>query len=122
MKKILFLLLAVILTVNGVGCAKAAKDEEQTKISIRGQITAVLTNDSKAVTAVMVEGKLESDTVYDKARVAIDKGTKILKGSTGEKLAAGDLKEGMKVEAVFEGPVAESYPVQAKAGTIRVID
>lgn len=88
----------------------------------RGQITKILIDGNKAVIGIMVEGKVESDTLYDKAKVSIDNGTKIFKENSSQKLSGSELKEGMKVEVVFEGPVAESYPVQGKAKTIRVID
>lgn len=122
MKKILFVVLTVALVISTIGCMKASNSKNQEKVGIRGQVIQVLMDSSGAVSAVMVEGKVESDTVYDKAKVSIDKGTKIAKGDTGQKLSASELKEGMKVEVVFEGPVAESYPVQGKAKTIKVIE
>ena len=78
-------------------------------------------DDGKIVSAIMVEGKVESDTIHDKAKVGIEKGTKITTGNVGQKLSANELKEGMKVEIVFEGPVMESYPVQGKAKTVKVV-
>ncbi|WP_161955094.1 DUF3221 domain-containing protein [Moorella sp. Hama-1] len=36
--------------------------------------------------------------------------------------SSADLKEGLKVEIKFVGPVNYSYPVQAKAGEVKVID
>lgn len=122
LKRILFIVLTATLIISTIGCMKASGSKSQEKVGIRGQVTQVLMDSSGAVSAITVEGKVESDTVHDKAKVGIDKGTKISKGNTGQKLPASELKEGMKVEVVFEGPVAESYPVQGKAKTIRVID
>ncbi|MCX7745834.1 MAG: YobA family protein [Clostridia bacterium] len=122
LKRILFIVLTITLMLNTVSCMKASNSENEEKIGIRGQITKVLMDNNKVISAIMVEGKVESDTIYDKARVGIDKGTKIYTGNAGQKLSASELKEGMKVEVVFEGPVAESYPVQGKAKTIKVID
>ncbi len=113
MKKILVVALTTVLMLNMTGCIKTSNNTNKEKIGIRGQITKVLTDDSKKVTAIFVEGKVENDTMHDKASVSIDKKTKI---------SEGELKEGMKVEVVFKGPVMESYPVQGKAKTIKVIE
>lgn len=111
MKKILIVVLITVLMLNLMGCTKTSNNEE--KIGIRGQITQVTTDDNKKVTAIFVEGKVESDTMHDKASVSIDKSTKI---------SVSELKEGMKVEVVFKGEVLVSYPVQGKAKTIKVIE
>ncbi len=122
LKRILFIVLTATLIIGTIGCMKASNSKSQEKVGIRGQVTQVLMDSSGAVSAIMVEGKVESDTVHDKAKVSIDKGTQITKGNAGQKLSASELKEGMRVEVVFEGPVAESYPVQGKAKTITVIE
>ncbi len=113
MKKILIIVLATVLMLNMMGCMKTSNNKNEEKIGIRGLITKVLTDDNKKVTGIFVEGKVESDTIHDKATVSIDKSTKI---------SSSVLKEGMMVEVVFKGEVMESYPVQGKAKTIKVID
>lgn len=120
-KKIVLVMCAFLLLVGAVGCSK---DKGSTKedIGIRGQITEVSKNDSGKITSILVEGKVEQDTAYDKASVFIGEKTKIYKNDTKAELKAADLKEGTKVEAVFEGPVRESYPVQADASIIRIIE
>lgn len=90
------------------------------KVDIRGKIVKLEKKDGK-ITGMM-EGHKEYDTSYDRAEVVIDSATKIYKASTGEPLPAADLKEGMKVEVRFEGAVNYSYPVQARAAEIRVIE
>lgn len=122
MKKILIIVLTTILMISMTGCMKTSNNKNPEKIGIRGLITKVLIDESKGVSAIMVEGKVESDTLHDNAKVGIEKGTKISTGTAGQKLTASELKEGMKVEIVFQGPVMESYPVQGKAKTIRVIE
>lgn len=121
MKKMLFIALTIMLMLNTVGCMKTSDNKNEEKIGIRGIITEVLMDDGKIVSAIMVEGKVESDTIHDKAKVGIEKRTKITMGNVGQKLSANELKEGMKVEIVFEGPVMESYPVQGKAKTVKVV-
>lgn len=121
MKRIAAMMLVMTFMISAAGCTGAGTGKDD-KVSIRGQITKVLLDENQKVTGILVEGKLESDTSFDKASVRIEKNTKIYRGSPEQKLSAGDLKEGMKVEAIFEGEVAESYPIQARAKTIRVME
>lgn len=74
--------------------------------------------------SIMVEGKIESDTEHDKASVSVKEKTKIFK-QQGEDTVPGDFADivtGSVVEVTFTGPVAESYPVQATAGEIVILD
>lgn len=114
-KKFLLLILSLILLIGAIGCSDDAKDI----IGIRGNITEITMSDDN-VMVIMVEGKVESDTVYDKGRVRITKDTVILK-DTDEKISPENLREGMTVEVVFQGGVNESYPVQGQAKAIRVM-
>lgn len=90
------------------------------KLDIRGKITKLIYDDKNALKAVLIEGKKEEDTDYDRARVSFDQNTKIYNATTGETI--NNLKQGMQVEAKFIGPVLYSYPVQAKAIEIRVLN
>ncbi|MCX7708771.1 MAG: YobA family protein [Clostridia bacterium] len=117
-KKSIVLLIGTLLLLSAAGCGK---DESKEQIGIRGQITALVKNSGNKLSGILVEGKQESDTAYDKATVSISRNTKIFKGTDKQKLSVEDLKEKMTVEVVFEGPVAESYPVQAKAKIVRVL-
>jgi beta-N-acetylhexosaminidase len=120
MKKIIGLM-CVLLLFTAAGCNKDAVESKE-KLNIRGQITKISLNDNSKITSILVEGKIEQDTEYDKASIFISDKTKIYKNNAKEVLKASALKEGMKVEAVFEGPVRESYPVQADAKMIRIIE
>ncbi len=58
-----------------------------------------------------------------KAAVRVDGSTRIFGGGVSESqrnATSADLVTGMEVSVWFDGPVAESYPVQAKAGIIFV--
>ncbi|NLZ52042.1 MAG: DUF3221 domain-containing protein [Thermoanaerobacteraceae bacterium] len=116
-KNALLIVVTLSLLFAVIGCGTNGSDS----VGIRGEITEIILDDDEKVAAVLVEGKVESDTVYDKARVAIAKDSVILK-TNGQELQPQDLEQGMKVEVVFQGPVAESYPVQAQAKAIRVLD
>jgi beta-N-acetylhexosaminidase len=117
MKKLLVIAVSIIFTLSLIGCGK--NNEE--KIGIRGEITKVtLGTDSKTI-FIMVEGEIEKDTQFDKASVTITDKTKVIESATKNKLSSKDLKEGMKVEVLVDGPVRESYPVQFDAKEVRVI-
>lgn len=119
MKKILIVILATALAFGLIGCGK---NNVEVKIGVRGEITNVRQGQDNKVTFIMVEGNLESDTMYDKASVAITGKTKIIKKDSKDKLSKDDLKQGMKVEVVMEGPIRESYPVQGDAKEVRILD
>ena len=80
--------------------------------------------DSKEFPAtILVEGKVEKDTTYDKAYMKISDKTLVYDKRSGEKKKSDikSLKLKQKVEATFTGPVAESYPVQTQAGSITIL-
>lgn len=89
---------------------------------IRGEITSVTLDDGE-VSAVLVEGEIESDTSLDKASLRVDEETAVYRLQDGEWASASreDLAEGQSVEAWTVGPIAESYPVQAYAGQIVIL-
>jgi hypothetical protein len=92
-------------------------------VDIRGTITNIQQTDGR-VNSVRIEGTLEADTAYDKAVITITDQTRILKQEGQEHVpaAAEELKVGQRVEARFIGPVAESYPVQATANKIVILE
>jgi beta-N-acetylhexosaminidase len=130
MRNKLVLLMCVFLLFAAVGCNKVSSKENalgynkvttKEKVDIRGEITKLSLNDNSKVVNILVEGKIEGDTSYDKASVYVGEKTKIFQAHTNKKLTINDLKEGSQVEIVFTGPVRESYPVQADAEIIRII-
>ncbi len=90
---------------------------------IRGVITDISDGSGDVTGSVRIEGAIDQDTGYDKAVVRVESDTRILRqvGNATQELAYSDLKVGQTVEAWFTGPVAESYPVQAKASQIVVL-
>lgn len=118
MKKImwLILLLALISILNG-----CAKEETKEVIGIRGEIKEIyLSEDDTTIAGILVEGEIQEDTMYDSASVRIDENTVIYKGE--EEGTIEDLEEGLIVEIIFDGPVAESYPVQGLAKEIKILE
>jgi hypothetical protein len=120
-----------ILTETAVGRKgdKADKDDPE-KADIRGLIANVSPSDDDVkkkgfLGRLRVEGAKEKTTNYDKATVLITNKTKILKQDGKERKEAKfeDLKKGCKVQIDFTGaPVAQSYPVQATAETVVILE
>ncbi len=80
---------------------------------IRGTITAI------AAAQVRIEERPDQETGSAKASVRLLPTTRILRRSGGV-AAPADLRVGQQASAWFEGPVAESYPVQAAARVLVV--
>ena len=102
-----------------------AKDE---KVSIRGMPASVSPADEDGKKAgvlgtLLMEGRKDKDTEYDKAMVKVTKATKIFQQIGGDLKPASfdDLKPGVRLEIRFQGPVNESFPVQATAGRIVIV-
>ena len=115
------LALALPLTSAGQGDAD--------KVDIRGLITQASPAKEDAqkkglLGSIRVEGAKEKDIGYDKASVRVTDKTKIEKlvGKERKPARFDDLKKGCKVQALFTGPVAESYPVQATAKEILILE
>ncbi len=73
---------------------------------------------------VLIEENPNEPSGSDKASTTVNKDTRILK-QDGEKVvnaAFDDLKGGQRAQVWFTGPVAESYPVQATAGVILILE
>ena len=118
--KIIIIFLSFILIILA-GCwanpVPVATSDYQ--IGIRGIIKDI--NIGKDGASILVEGKIEADTVYDKASVHINTDTMIQKDNLSRLFELSDLKLGDKVEVFFKGPVAESYPIQGTADIVRII-
>lgn len=105
-----------------------AQDKEKDKVSIRGTPASVSPADEDGKKAgilgtLLMEGRKDKDTEYDKAMVKVTKATRIFTqvGKELKPAAFDDLKPGVRLEIQFQGPVAESFPVQATAGKIIIL-
>lgn len=117
-------LLGIVLTLTWVGLHAAlcpAPAAEAPHIS--GVITDVRQADGGGgdlVGRVLIEGRGQ----YDRASVAVKSSTRLSRQEKGRIRPAdfGELKVGSRVRAWFAGPVAESYPVQATAREILILE
>ena len=100
----------------------AAPDAAQEASGGSGGIAGFITELSG--TAALIEENPFEDSGSDKASVGITAATRIFiqQGQDRVPAAPEDLAIGQLVEATFVGPVAESYPVQTRAGSITIIE
>lgn len=115
-----------VFSVFSVAAVDPAQPKPE-KMDIRGSLTRVSPEKNpqgKVVGSVSIDGVKEKDTEYDRASVRVTSTTRIFKVVAGKRVAATfeDCKMGARVEARFVGPVAESYPVQATAGVLVILE
>jgi hypothetical protein len=81
------------------------------------------TNSCPYFGSILIEGQIENDTSFDKAAVTITTQTHIFEQVGQERRPAtfAALQIGQQVEVWFDGPVAESYPVQARASDVMIL-
>ncbi|MCH8050895.1 MAG: DUF3221 domain-containing protein [Chloroflexi bacterium] len=119
------LVLAAGLALALLGACTSGGDTAPTSgdPDIRGVITSITDGAGDVIGSVRIEGAIDQDTEYDKAIVRVESDTRIFRqaGNAMMEVTFGDLTEGQTVEAWFTGPVAESYPVQAKASQIVIV-
>ena len=104
-------------------------DDEPTatpKVDIRGTVTKISVPqdaNEEIVAVILIEGQVEEDTNVDKAWLTITLGTFVgfVDGDEFIKVPFSEIKPGQTVEAIFAGPVAESYPVQAHARALLIL-
>jgi hypothetical protein len=126
MRKLRFILLA--LTLIFACLLEGVQSFSSSRIDVRGVITNVTRAEGKGrdkvLAQVFIEGAKGPDTQVDKASVTVNAKTKVFINRDGERKPAefAALKEGQKVEARFAGPVRLSYPVQADAAEITVLE
>jgi len=89
---------------------------------IRGVITK--SNSTAGSRFILVEENPSDAAGSQKASVRLNDGTKIYRrvGSNLEKIGQAELTAGKTVSVWFEGPVAESYPVQGSASLVLLED
>jgi beta-N-acetylhexosaminidase len=126
MRKLRFILFA--LTLIFACLLEGVQSFSSSRIDVRGVITIVTRAEGKGrgkvLAYVLIEGAKEPDTQVDKASVTVMAETKVFINRDGERKTAefAALKKGQKVEARFTGPVKESYPVQADAAEITILE
>lgn len=111
--------LAVVLAASLAVVAPVLSQEAPGE---QGGITGFVTEVSG--TSVLIENDPLEESGSDKASVEITPDTRISRQQGQDQVPATpeDLEAGQLVEATFSGPVAESYPVQATAGSMLILE
>jgi len=114
---------AVALLLSGLLLGCAAPKPPDTEPSIRGVITNV-TPRADGFWVILIEETSPEGFEFDKASLAITKDTTILKpvGDGYQVVTLEEPIEGLFVDAWVTGPVRESYPIQADADVVVLLD
>jgi len=111
---------AVLLALVLMSCADRAPSRAP---DIIGQITRATTSvvDGSRRITILVEAVPNDLSGSAKAIVTVDRSTRIFHANSNIAARVEDLLPGATVSVWFDGPVAESYPVQARAGTLLIM-
>jgi beta-N-acetylhexosaminidase len=111
--------LAVLLALVLVSCAERTPSRAP---DISGQITRATTSvvDGSRRITMLVEAVPSDVSGSPKALVTVDRSTRIFHANASVSPTVEDLLPGTTVSVWFDGPVAESYPVQGRAGTLLI--
>ena len=114
---------AVALLVTGSLAGCTAPKPPETAPSIRGVITNV-TPRAEGLWVILIEETAPEGFEFDKASLTITRDTEILKpvGNGYQVVTLEEPIEGLFVDAWVTGPVRESYPVQADADVVVLLD
>lgn len=101
------------------GCVKPPQGEAD----LRGEITRVGQAVGANVVQILVEERPGVEDGSDKAYVLVLKDEAVLRraGDDYGRARISDLEEGLLVEIWFDGPVAESYPLQGTARNVVIV-
>jgi hypothetical protein len=123
MRKLRFTLLALTLTT---ACfLEGAQSFSSSEVDVRGVITRIKREGGgKILARIDINGVKEPDTRFDAASVEVTDETELFIKRGGEREPAefAALKVKQRVEARFKGLVRESYPVQATAAEITILE
>lgn len=111
-------IVAALMLLAGCDGSATPPTVPTTGASIAGRIT-MLERRGERVGTVRVEADPSKPSGSDKAVVRITHATRVI-GRDGNPSDHDALAEGQWVRVWFTGPVAESYPVQAAAGTVTI--
>ncbi len=117
MKKIFLALFTIAILIVGYTSTNSAEE----KIGIRGDVTSIyMSSDSSSI---IVDGKIEEDTIYEKVTVNITKDTIIQNKNKDKIYNITDFELGMTVEVTFDGSVTQNEKLtEGNAKVITVIN
>src|SRR5262245_19973592 len=123
MRRLRFILLALALTAACL--LEGAQSFSSSEVDVRGAITRIeREGGGKILARILIKGVKEPDTWIDSAFVDVTDETELFIKRGGERKPAefAALKVKQRVEARFKGGVKESYPPQATAAEITILE
>lgn len=115
----------LIFNIILLGCStQDAGKIPDTQPDMMGKITKIKRTAAKNkshVATILVEPPAGLNSHHSKANIKVDQNT-LIQNLEGEPLKLEHLREGLKVEAWFDGPTIETDPIQVHAKAIRVSD
>ena len=125
MKKIVSFLIISLVMIAFVGCSEiSTKDDEASnsefvEYGVAGYITEISEDESSSTISILVKGDEDNGATYTQGWVTITEDTKIY---IDESVTMDQLEVDMYVNVFFDGPVAESFPVQGTAKQVNIIE
>lgn len=107
-------LLVVITTL--IGCNGFQVIPE--RLDVIGTVLGV--QSERGSVTFFVNGKPAEHLTTTEAKVRVTSKTRVVLAN-GTEGRASDIRDGQRVAVTFDGPVMESYPVQASAGFVRIL-
>jgi len=114
---LIVLVLAAVMAVSVTACSLRLPTDVP---GITGDITSVVPGDGRPASIFVEGGKQPDGAVAQAAMVTIQPGTQVF-GPDGKTADPATIVQGATVKVWFEGPVAESFPVQGSAGAVQVV-
>jgi len=118
-RALLLVAAATVVLATLVGCASTVPADAPGVIV--GTVTSLVPGDDRPASILVEEPAPPADGTLDKAQVTIAPSTQFF-GPDGAEAAASTIVKGASVKVWFEGPVAESYPVQGTARAVQVLE
>jgi hypothetical protein len=112
------LVLALIAAAGAL--ASCAATAPTTPPGITGTVTSMVPGDERPASMLVEGGAQPAGAAADKAQVRIEPGTMFF-DAEGKATKPSGIAVGTEVRVWFDGPVAESYPVQGSAQAVQIL-
>lgn len=115
---------AAILAAIMMGCTASGTATPDRDPDARGAITSLVRGSGgDALGSIRIEERPDEEAGSPKFQATVDRRTEIFRrdGAVTDRASFDDLRQGAIVEAWFDGPVRETYPAQATAAVIVIV-
>lgn len=113
-------LVALTLVAGGLALTACATRLPDTPPGITGTVTSLVPGDERPASMLVEGGAQPAGAAADKAQVTVNPGTMFF-DEAGNPTKPASIAVGTRVRVWFDGPVAESYPVQGSAQAVQIL-